>query len=600
MRNLAQKRAQATKAGPAAQNHQRPAADTSLVGTLVDALANLGVRQSFGVSGGAIALLFDALSESRISLHHFRHETGAAFAATEAHFASGRPTVCFATTGPGALNALTGITAAKWDGAKVILLTGATSVAQRGRWATQETSPYTLPQDALYSKGAIFDFAVRMESASELPEVLRRLSQGLSRPGGFVAHVCLPMSLQASRLQAPAPCHFTAAKPTAQPSEVERIARLLKKEGFAIWAGFGATQASGLVRELSERASAKVFCSPRGKGIMPEDHANYLGVSGLGGHPEVTEYMVQNDPARVLVLGSRLGEATSFWDRDLVPRRGFVQVDFDADVPGTAYPDVETVAVHAEIKTFLEDLLEHFPKQGAVRAPLTSRRFGDRRRRDERREERGPVRPQVLMDVLQHKVVEDTEAIVLAECGNSFAWCNHHLRFDSAGRYRVSTLFGSMGHAATGVVGAAMARGEKAVAVVGDGSMLMNCELSSAAQYGVPAVWVVLNDAAYGMCRDGHGALGLESGKEAMGVPRVDFAAMARSVGADGVRVETEDMLEAAFDQAMAASGPFVIDVTIDEHEKSPLLARFESLIKQGSSKRTKPDNSAAAGGWEV
>ena len=595
MRNLAQKRAQLSKAEHSPQPRYGQPEEKSLVGSLVDCLADMGVRQAYGVSGGAIALLFDALDEGRIDLHHFRHESGAAFAAAEAYFASGNPSVVFATTGPGALNALTGITAAKWDGAKVVLLTGATSVAQRGRWATQETSSYTLPQDALYAKGAIFDFAVRMESPSELPEVMRRLSQGLARPGGFIAHVCLPMSLQASRLQAPRANRYVVAKPTAPKEEVARIARQLTADGFAIWAGFGATESSSLVRELAERGHAKVICSPRGKGIMPEDHPLYLGVSGLGGHPEVAEYMSGNKPARVLVLGTRLGEATSFWDRDLVPREGFVHVDIDPEVPGCSYPDVPTTGVHAEISSFLSDLLEHFPQRPPVSAPLTSSRFGASSHVE--RSERSPVRPQVLMDAIQRHVVDGSDATVLAECGNSFAWCNHHLRFREAGRYRVSTLFGSMGHAATGVVGAALAREGKAVAVVGDGSMLMNSELSSAAQYGVPAVWIVLNDAAYGMCRDGHGALGLESGQR-MGVPRVDFSGMAKSVGADGVRVETEDMLDAALEQAMLASGPFVIDVTIDANERSPLLARFESLIKQGSSKRTRPE--AVGGGWEA
>ncbi|MCG8457580.1 MAG: thiamine pyrophosphate-dependent enzyme, partial [Holophagales bacterium] len=478
-----------------------------------------------------------------------------------------------------------------WDGAKVILITGATGVAQRGRWATQETSSYTLPQDALYAKGAIFDFAVRMESAAEYPEVLRRLAAGVARPGGFVAHVCLPMSVQSSRIErVPVSNLRSLARPTACADEVRRIARQLKSDTFAIWAGFGATESAKLVRELAERSGAKVICSPRGKGIMPESHEQYLGVSGLGGHGEVTEYMAQSRPARVLVLGSRLGEATSFWDRDLIPREQFVHVDIDPEVPGTAYPDADSLAVHSEIGAFLEDLLEHFPAKPLERLPLGRRH--PLRPTTMRLSGRSPVRPQVLMEVLQSKVVDDGDAVVLAECGNSFAWCNHYLRFDKPGRYRVSTLFGSMGHATTGVVGAAIARQAKTFSVVGDGSMLMNSELSSAAQYHAPAVWVVLNDAGYGMCRDGHRALSLTD--EQLEMPRVDFAAMARSMGADGVRVETEDMLEVAFDQALAAIGPFVIDVSIDPHETSPLLARFESLIKQGNSKNHN------VAGWEV
>ena len=165
--------------------------EATVVAAIAQHLADLGIEQAFGVSGGAIALLFDALVDNEsITLHHFRHETGAAFAAAEAYFVTRKPSLVFATTGPGTLNALNGIMAARWDGAKVVLVSGATSAPQRGRWATQETSSYTMPQDALYSQGQIFDFAVRMENAAEFPEVARRLALGLSRPGRFIAHVC--------------------------------------------------------------------------------------------------------------------------------------------------------------------------------------------------------------------------------------------------------------------------------------------------------------------------------------------------------------------------------------------------------------------------
>ncbi len=571
--------------------------EVSVVSALIDQLADFGIEQAFGVSGGAIALLFDAIVESDIELRHFRHETGAAFAAAEAYFAGNKPTMVFATTGPGVLNAITGLTAARWDGAKVILISGATTSPQRGRHATQETSSYTMPQDVLYTKGPIFDFAVRMEQTSELPQVIRRLALGLSRPGGFVAHVCLPMGLQSKRLDPPtADRHLAMKAPAAAMDDVAYCAELLKEGRFAIWAGFGATEAATKVVELAERSGAKVLCSPRGKGVMPESHPLYIGVTGLGGHDSVADFFAQECPDPILVLGTKLGEATSFWDQDLVPPEGFIHIDIDPDVPGTAFPDSPTLGVQAEIGHFLTALIEHFPRvqpkrfkrvqsglalsarpglgEGPIPLPLPDLR---------------PVRPQVLMSAVQRRVVQATDATVLAECGNSFAWCNHHLRFATAGRYRVSTLFGSMGHAAAGVVGAALARGGKAVAVVGDGSMLMNSELSTAAAYQADAVWIVLNDSGYGMCRDGHRALGLTG--RGVDFQQVDFAALARAVGAQGATVETEGQIDAALNQAMAAAGPFVVDVRIDTSESSPLLERFESLIKQGNSKNV--------AGWE-
>ncbi|MEE8525662.1 MAG: thiamine pyrophosphate-dependent enzyme [Thermoanaerobaculia bacterium] len=602
----------------------------TVVSALTEHLTDLGVEQAFGVSGGAIALFFDALVDSAVQLRHFRHETGAAFAALEAHFATGKPTVVFTTTGPGLLNSLTGMTAARWDGGKVILISGATTSPQRGRWATQETSPYTLPQDGLYSKGPIFDFAVRVESPAELPEVFRRLALGLAQPGGFVAHVSLPMGVQSKRIDSsPSKPNLSLSAPAAAPADVRDCARLLKQGSFAIWAGFGATGAADQVLELVERSGAKIFCSPRAKGVVPENHPSFLGVSGLGGYGEVTDYMVTRRPRWVLVLGSRLGEPTSFWDRDLLPVEGFIHVDLDPEVPGTAFPDFNTIGIQAEIGHFLDALLPYFPadrtepatgespltdsewsRKAAAAGPVGVEEVPEERRptpcespapllpsdlapsdlsseglepEPEPRAGQIPVRPRVLMSALQRHVVCGSDAVVLAECGNSFAWCNHHLRFPSPGRYRVSTLFGSMGHAAAGVVGAALARGGKAVAVVGDGSMLMNSELSTAVQYRAQAVWVVLNDAGYGMCRDGHRALGLT--EQEVDIPRVDFVAMARAVGADGVLLETEEQVDEAMQQAMAATGPFVVDVRIDTDDPSPLLKRFESLIKQGNSK---------------
>ena len=575
---------------PIGRIQNEPQVESSVVGALVDHLADLGVEQAFGVSGGAVALLFDALAESQhIELSHFRHETGAAFAATEAHFVTRQPTVVFATTGPGTLNALTGIAAARWDGAKVILISGSTSGAQRGRWATQETSSYTMPMDSLYSQGQIFDFALRMESAAEFPEVARRLALGLSRPGRFVAHISIPMGIQGQRVDLPRQRgRVVLAPPAPTPDLIDECVRRFSQETFAVWAGFGATEAAPLVRELVERTGARAFCSPRAKGILPEDHPNYLGVSGIGGHEAVVDYMTQEKPDWVLVLGTRLGEPTSFWDRDMVPAKGFIHVDIDPEVPGTSFPEADTLGIHADTTAFLEALLAALPTKPRRDLPRVL---------TERAEmpitlpirDRAPVRPQVVMQGIQRRILQKSDALILAECGNAFAWANHYLSFQEPARYRVSTLFGSMGHASAGVVGAAMARGGKAVAIAGDGSMLMNSEISTAVAHQAQAVWIVLNDAAYGMCRSGHAALGLTD--QGVDIPQVDFVTLARSQGADGALVEVESDLEAALEAAMAAPGPFVVDVRIDPTEISPLFRRFESLINQGNSKNV--------AGWE-
>ena len=189
----------------------------------------------------------------------------------------------------------------------------------------------------------------------------------------------------------------------------------------------------------------------------------------------------------------------------------------------------------------------------------------------------GLVRPEALMDALQDWVVDRSDATVLSEAGNSFLWTTHRLRFSAPHRYRTSTGFGAMGHAAAGVVGAALATGRRAVAVVGDGALLMTNEINSAVKFGARAVWVVLNDGRYGMCAQGMDTLGLSADAE---IPQVDFAAFARAQGARATRVDHEVQLDAALAEAMAADGPFVIDVRIDPRCKAPASLRNASLAE--------------------
>ncbi|HXZ84343.1 MAG TPA: thiamine pyrophosphate-binding protein, partial [Myxococcota bacterium] len=453
-------------------------------------LESLGFRRAYGLTGGPIAPLCDLLGRSRIEALHCRHESGAAFAALEDSLASGLPTAVFVTTGPGVTNALTGICAARWEGGRVLLISASTAPREVGRRAFQETSEATLPSEGLFRAGTIFDDAWRVGDVSELPGIARAVALGLRRPQGWVGHLSLPISLQNANCD---PLEPKLAEPAETPLDraAESCAELLRGRDFAIWAGFGARAAAGEIAQLAERTGAAVMCSPRGKGIFPENHPQFVGVTGFGSHSGVKEYVSTAHPERILVLGSRLGEFTSFWDPDLVPRGGFVHVDLDPNVPDAAFPGSTALAVRAEIGAFLRALLgrlETRPPRAAVAArPAPPRALRSL----------GPVRPSALLEALQRNVVERCDAIVFTEAGNAFAWGSHGLRFP-APRYRTSTGWGSMGHASCGVIGAAKARCGPAVALVGDGAMLMQSEVSTAVQYEIPAAWIVLNDSCYG------------------------------------------------------------------------------------------------------
>ncbi|MEM8720650.1 MAG: thiamine pyrophosphate-dependent enzyme [Cyanobacteria bacterium P01_G01_bin.39] len=560
--------------------HESSTQDTTTVSqTIVKMLETLGVTYAFGVSGGAIAPMWHTLQHSALKVRHFRHEAGAAFAATEAYFASDRPVVVFTTTAPGITNALTGLYAARWEGAKVIFISAATSAPQRGKGACQETTIDTMAHSGLFTSGELFHYATIIESAEQIPEVARRINSGLARPNGFVAHLSIPTDIQSSPVEKPlVVSNITQSLPTASATTVAQCAELLSQGSFAIWVGFGARKAAKVIRELAQNTGCAVMCSPRGKGIFPEDHPQFIGVTGFAGHESVLQYMQEQRPQHILVLGTQLGEPTSFWNPQMILTQGFIQVDLDPEVIGTAYPEVNTLGVQSDIGEFVSALIKHFPRDqqhaNKVELPRPQKTIVNP-------DQISPVRPQVLMNQIQRIIVEGTDATIMTEAGNSFAWTINQLRFSQSNRFRVSTGFGSMGHFTVGVVGAASVGNNKAVAIVGDGSMLMNNEISTAVRYQIPAVWIVLNDGHYNMCKQGMSLLGFQEIDTE--IPQVDFVKIAQGMGADGIRVAQESDIQSALEIAMASNKPFVIDVIIDATQAAPIGHRIMSLRSQST-----------------
>jgi acetolactate synthase-1/2/3 large subunit len=553
---------------------------------LVNGLYQLGIQNAFGVSGGGIAHLYDGILQSPVNMSHFRHESGAAFAAVEAYFANQVPVIVFATTGPGIINALNGLMAAKMEGAKIIFLSGCTGASQRGRGATQETSHLTMPQSGIFSAGPFFDLALRLESVNELQTVMQQISVGMSQPQGFIAHLSIPMDLQGTSC---APINFKFsdcyAHPAVSDAVVEKCAEIISNNSLAIWVGFGARHASKEVRELVNRTGANVFCTPRAKGIVSEKHKQFIGVTGMGGHDEVYSFTRENKPDWILVLGSRLSEASSYWQKDMEPKKGFIHVDVDSKIIGVAFNNCYSMGIQSDIKTFLQSLLKTLPikpaQQKRVSELAGKRANSNVTEWDEvvlSAEE--PIKVSELMSAMQKFVIDKTDAIVMAECGNAFVWTTHYLRFDEPGRYRASTYYGSMGHAGAGVVGAAKVHHDKVFAVIGDGAMLMQNEVHTAVSYNIPAVWIILNDSGYRICEMGLEALQLRSDETLFS--EVDFVKYAHSLGADGCTVTANTDFESALVSALNSSKPYIIDVKITESvEKSPIMRRIESIKAQ-------------------
>ena len=529
-----------------------------------DALAALlsraGVRLGFGLCGGAIARVMDALVRSSIRVTHCRHESGAAFMACEASLQSGRPAVVFTTTGPGFTHAISGLVAAMHEGADVVALVATSPSGRLGRGCFQELAPSAVDLSRFAPPAATF----RHLHLGQRRDLVR-LASILARPRrgrGRLVVVTAPSDLPNAGWEVP---RLAAVRGGLRPVGVPEAIRALEGRRFAILAGFGARRACDGVRRLAERCSALVLTTPRGKGVLPEDHPRWAGVTGYGGH-DYHAALRAFAPEVMLALGTGLGEGSTWFDPALVPPRGLVHVDEDPAAFSRAYPDAKTVAVLGDVREVVRVLGSCLPPRDgpAVISPRPVA-VGP-----------GPLHPQTVLQSVQGVLLDGASWPVMVEAGNAFAWGPHALRFRSP-QFRMSAHFASMGHATCGVVGAAMANEEgRAVAVVGDGAMLMHHEVSTAAATATRAIWVVFNDAAYGMVAHGMRSIGL--GEDPTRFPRVDFAALARAVGADGAIATDEATLATALGRARRADGPFVVDVWVDPAVPPPFGARNAAL----------------------
>lgn len=544
---------------------------TTFARELAGALEEFGVRHAFGVSGGAISFFWSALAGTGIRVTHFRHESGAAFAACEASVESGAPVVVFVTSGPGITNVLTGMYAARYEAARVILVSASSESAMHGRRPIQETGPLTLPQQGIFTAGPLFDHAEVVRDPARLPEVVGALAGGLARRR-FLAHLSLTLPVQRAAVE-PVPAPAAATPPPDGAAEYAAQAyALLRGQPWVMWVGGGMRGHAGPARRLARAAGVPVMATPRGKGVIAEDDPAYLGVTGFAGHATVLAHLAEHPPEYTVVLGNSLGDFGTGYDPGYAPASAFVHVDTDPTVYGRAYPATKTVQVPCDAGRFCAELAALYEADPAPPLDLGLRPFAF----DDR--PGTPLDPGYVMGAVQSVLVEGGVP-VLAETGNTLAWAISRLRFaDPRGWRAPSGLVGSMGHFSSGVVGAALASGRPCAALVGDGSMLMLNEVSTAVHTGAPAIWVVFNDASYNMCAQGAAQLGLSNVDCA--IPPTDFALLATALGAGGSRVEDPADLAPALAAAVRAGAPYVVDVHIDPSRPAPTMNRVAGLLR--------------------
>ncbi len=580
---------------------------------IVSYLEALGVEYVFGVPGGAIEPLYNALSRSMARGGPrpvvARHEAGAAFMADGYARETGRLGVCVATSGPGATNLLTGVACAYDNGVPLLAITGQPSLPLFGRRALQESACTGVNTVGMFQHCTRYNTLV-----SHVDQLEHKLVSALMRsqqpPPGPV-HLSIPVDV----LRSPLVRRYDRAQVEAllrRPTSLdERAVSVLGEclqasEQPVLLVGAACGEAIDLIMSVAERLGIPFVTTPDAKGLVNPYHRLYRGVFGFAGHASAAQALSGGTDLTVAV-GTMLGEWTSAAWSDAVLNNHLIHVD-SVEAHFMTSP-MAKLHVLGHLRTVFERLLQHIgdvlPAKRAE-LPTTPRGWEG----DSSPEVSDCIKPQRLMAELSKRFPPTTRFV--ADAGNSTAWAIHYLelrnrrgnlisvpsgpgaqalppspaglplaerRLDHAGWLRVLMDFAPMGWAIGAAVGIARAKPAcPVVCITGDGSYLMNGqEITVAAQEQLTVIFVILNDAALGMVKHGQRLAGAE--QVAFELPRIDYSLMAKAMGIAAHVVESaEDFARLDMDAILQRCGPTLLDVRIDPEEVPPMGLRMQTL----------------------
>ncbi len=564
---------------------------------IVAMLKAYGVEYVFGVPGDTSLPFYDALHEAQDSIKHImaRDERGASYMADVYARLSGKPGVCEAPSGAGALYLIPGLAEACASSIPVIAFTTDTPLDSEGRNVLTE-----LNQGKLFQ--AVTKWQTTIKHPDRVTEVLRKAFRiaTTGRPGPV--QITLPEDILEEETSLtdfyaePACCTFPALR-TQPPQDmvVEAVQALLQAKRPLVVAGGGAT-ISGAWHELTELAellSMPVGTSINGQGSIDETHPLSLGVvGGNGARPYANEVVAAAD--LVMFVGCKTDSVTTLnWSLpDNTGKVTIIQLDVDPAEIGNTYP--VTVGLAGDARSTLRSLIAEVKRQTshagsddgrepwADFAALRSAFFG--KEEAKMNSAVSPLKPQRVMKALQRLLPPDTVIVADAGTGTPFTSAFYP---SPAGRHVIIPRgYGGLGYALPGVVGAKLARPTvPVIGLVGDGSFGMACgDLETIARLNLPIVLLQFNNASFGWIKT---LQHLYKDNRYLSVDfssTTDYAAIAEGFGIHGVRVEHAADLEPALQAALASNKPTFIDVLSEsEVTEIPPVERWLKVAAQQS-----------------
>ena len=534
---------------------------------LMKALEKEGVKEVFGLPGGANLPMYDELGKSNIRHILVRHEQSAAHMADGFGRVSRKPGVCFATSGPGATNLLTGIATAQADSAPMVAVTGQVPVAMIGKDAFQESDIIGMANPAL-------KYSYQPRTPEEIPTMVK---QGFyiaetGRPGPVLLDIPKDVQQNEGKFTFPDEVRVPGYHPWTDP-DIPNTARavelLLSAQKPIILAGGGVIISSAFaeLQSIAELLMIPVVTTFKGKGAFPENHPLSLGPIGMHGHAEANKLMTEADC--VLAIGTRFSDRSVGTFAEFEKNLKIIHMDVDpAEIGKNQTTSVAVVGdVRASLRIFGKMLMDKAVRTSDDNPWLKHVKEVKQYWRENLKIHPGEMGAAKILRKLRELLPH--ESIVTTEVGQHQMWAS--LFFDAIhpGTFFSSTGLGTMGWGFPAAIGAKTARPDVAVVdIAGDGSFNMTeNSLATAVLEDLPVIVFLINNSSLGMVAQWQRTfydrrmVGVELNK----CP--DYVKLAESYGAQGLRAQSMDELDKAIKTALKSDVATVIDIPIDPEE---------------------------------
>ena len=545
---------------------------------LMRALEKEGVKQVFGLPGGANLPMYDELFKSDIRHILARHEQSAAHMADGFGRVSRKPGVCFATSGPGATNILTGIATAQADSAPMVAVTGQVPVKMIGRDAFQES-------DIIGMANPVVKYSFQPRDAAEIPEVVRKgfYIAETGRPGPVLLDIPKDVQQNEAPMEFPDEFKIRGYHPWTDPDIVQinkAIETLMQSEKPIILAGGGTIISSAFaeLQAVAEMLMIPVATTFKGKGSFPETHPLSLGPIGMHGHAEANKLMTEADC--VLAIGTRFSDRSVGTFEEFERNLKIIHMDVD---PAEIGKNQRThVAVVGDVQASLRIMVKLLAKLSLKKEE--SAWFGHVMEAKQYWRENLKIHPgemsaarilRKLREVLPH------ESIITTEVGQHQMWASLFYDVIQPGTFFSSTGLGTMGWGFPAAIGAKVARPDVPVIdIAGDGSFSMTeNSLATSVLEDIPVIIFLVNNFTLGMVAQWQRTF---YDRRMIGVDQKkcpDYVRLAESYGAQGIRAQSLDELEGAIKAGLSCDVSTVIDIPIDpEEDVLPFVAPGTSL----------------------